>query len=123
MERIFEYGVVVLGYGVVMILLGAILGWAVTSIARAFDSGREIYEEKYLMCHGKLEDGKGPGAAISRKPPINFSSSNFWDDEDVVQMITNSIKNRRGEMPTLHLTSEEVNAVIDYMSRSFKVMQ
>jgi mono/diheme cytochrome c family protein len=52
-------------------------------------TGRTLYEQHCLRCHGVALDGKGPDAASLKVPPANFHLylSRLKDDADLIKTI------------------------------------
>jgi mono/diheme cytochrome c family protein len=52
-------------------------------------TGRMLYEQHCLRCHGVALDGKGPDAASLKGPPANFHLylSRLKDDADLIKTI------------------------------------
>jgi mono/diheme cytochrome c family protein len=92
---------------------------ATVASARGADEGKRLYEQKCRLCHGVNGNGDGPAAAAFSPPPADFATSSFWKDYDQ-KSIAEIIQEGRGRMPAFHLTSDEVQAIIDYMSQTFK---
>lgn len=85
-----------------------------------YDRGRALYEEKCVICHGANGKGDGPAAAALSPPPKDLNSPEFWKQKNVDQIITNQVKNGKGAMPAFRLSEEEIKAIIDFMSHTFK---
>lgn len=85
-----------------------------------YDQGKALYEEKCMICHGANGKGDGPAAAALSPAPKDFSKPEFWNREDVVEIITNQVKKGKGSMPAFNLSDDEIKAIIDYMSHTFK---
>jgi mono/diheme cytochrome c family protein len=85
-----------------------------------YDTGKALYEEKCLICHGANGKGDGPAAAALSPPPKDFNSPEFWKQKNVDQIITNQVKNGKGAMPAFRLNEDEIKAIIDFMSHTFK---
>ncbi len=105
-------------------LVSSMLIVAVLSAAIAFgdesDKGKALYDEKCMICHGANGKGDGPAAAALSPPPNDFNRSEFWNQKNVDQLITNQVKNGQGAMPAFKLSDDEIKSIIDYMSHSFK---
>ncbi len=84
-----------------------------------FDQGKRLYVDKCQICHGVKGNGDGPAAAAFSPQPADFAASSFWQRYDE-KAIADIIEKGRGQMPAFGLTSDETQAVIDYMSHSFK---
>ena len=85
-----------------------------------YDRGKLLYEEKCMICHGANGKGDGPAASALSPPPRDFSKPEFWNRENVDQIITNQVKNGKGSMPAFKLNEDEIKAIIDFMSHAFK---
>jgi high-affinity iron transporter len=85
-----------------------------------YDQGKALYEEKCVICHGANGKGDGPAAAALSPPPKDFNRPEFWKQKNVDQIITNQVKNGKGAMPAFRLSEEEIKAIIDFMSHTFK---
>ena len=85
-----------------------------------YDQGKALYEEKCVICHGVNGKGDGPAAAALSPAPRDFSKPEFWNRENVVEIITNQVKKGKGSMPAFNLSDDEIKAIIDYMSHTFK---
>jgi mono/diheme cytochrome c family protein len=104
-------------YLVVGIFLGlALFGTMSPAVAQ---NGQALYEEKCASCHGSNGDGQGPTASLFNPAPADFRNPSFWQG-NVNQKITNTIENGHGPMPAINLSTSEIKAVINYMSRTFK---
>ncbi|MGA7561897.1 MAG: c-type cytochrome [Desulfobaccales bacterium] len=83
--------------------------------------GKQIYEAKCVACHGENGDGKGALCKNFNPPPSNFTDPTFWQG-DVNKKIADAIT--QGKKPMLPikpaLTPDEIKAVTDYMTQSFK---
>ena len=106
------------------VMAGMVLGlgfWNVQSIAASeSNQGRDIYENKCQMCHGPKGDGNGPAAAAFHPKPANFTSPKFWEQKDINKTITNTVEHGHGLMPPIGLSRDQIKAVIDYISHTFK---
>jgi mono/diheme cytochrome c family protein len=85
-----------------------------------YDTGKAIYEEKCVICHGVNGKGDGPAASALSPPPKDFTSPAFWKQKNIDQIITKQVKNGKGAMPAFRLNDDEVKAIIDFMSHTFK---
>lgn len=81
--------------------------------------GKELYQEKCMICHGANGSGNGPAAAAFSKRPADFTSPDFWQG-DVDKKIADTVRNGRPPMPAFDLPSEEINAIINYMKQTFR---
>ena len=83
-----------------------------------FKQGENLYNSKCALCHGVNGDGKGPAAVAFHPAPTAFAPE-FWK-KDTKRVITDSIMHGRGKMPAFKLSPEEIQAVIDYMTHTYK---
>jgi mono/diheme cytochrome c family protein len=88
--------------------------------ADSYEKGKSLYEQKCQICHGLKGNGKGPAAAAFSSPPADFTAPKFWQQKDIDQTITRTIQGGHGSMPAFDLNSEEIQSIIDYLSRTFK---
>lgn len=88
--------------------------------ASEYSQGKDIYENKCQMCHGPKGDGKGPAGAAFNPKPANFNDSKFWKQKDVNKIITDTIEHGHGLMPPVSLGTDQIRAVINYISHTFK---
>jgi mono/diheme cytochrome c family protein len=104
-----------------MILKFGFVIWNIRGIeASEYSHGKDIYENKCQICHGSKGDGDGPVAAAFHPKPTNFTSPKFWEQENVDKIITDTIEKGHGVMPPISLNPNQIRAVIDYMSHTFK---
>jgi mono/diheme cytochrome c family protein len=96
------------------------LSWNRVSYCGEYDQGKSLYQEKCFLCHGADGKGDGPAAATLSQSPKDFNNPEFWRQKDVGQLIVKTIKNGLGPMPAFHLNQDEINAITDYMSHTFK---
>ncbi len=101
------------------LLLGAALLGAPSASRAQSDQGKKIFTDKCLPCHGEKGDGKGPMASCFSPGPGNFLDSKFWQG-DVSNKVTESIIKGKGGMIPVDLKADEIKAVIDYMTHTFK---
>jgi mono/diheme cytochrome c family protein len=85
-----------------------------------YDKGKRLYGDKCQLCHGKKGDGKGPAAASLNPRPTDFTRPEFWEQSTVEKIITDTIREGHGPMPAFELKPDEIKAIIDYMSHTFK---
>jgi mono/diheme cytochrome c family protein len=95
------------------------ISWVGMSSGSEQDKGKELYDKNCEMCHGIKGDGNGPAAASFNPRPRDFTDPKFWQN-NVDQEITNAIENGVGVMPASDLNGDQIKAIIDYMSSSFK---
>jgi cytochrome c5 len=108
-----------LGCAVVVLFLGAAPLLARSVEGSEYDKGKTLYENKCQFCHGMRGDGKGPAAEPLLGHPVNFIDTKFWQD-GVEIIIENTIKNGKEMMPAFDLTTDEIKAIVKYMSNTFK---
>jgi mono/diheme cytochrome c family protein len=113
MEKIFR-----------LFVSGLIAGSAVLLIGNAeggeYDLGKELFSNKCQICHGLNGDGNGPAAASFSPGPADFTNKKFWQG-NVDQKITDAIQNGVGVMPAfVNINTDQIRAIIDYMSHTFK---
>jgi mono/diheme cytochrome c family protein len=106
-----------------VILLATLVGNVLPAISNvyggAYDQGKSLYESKCLICHGANGKGDGPAAAALSPHPKDFDRPQFWKG-NVAQKIANTIHNGHGPMPAFDLSDDEIKAITDYMSHTFK---
>jgi len=101
------------------LLLGvALLGTPSVSQAQS-DQGKKIFTDKCAPCHGEKGDAKGPMSSIFDPKPGNFNDPKFWQG-DVNKKITDSITKGKNQMVPVDLKADEIKAVIDYITHTFK---
>jgi mono/diheme cytochrome c family protein len=84
-----------------------------------YELGKQIYEGKCLFCHGSNGTGNGPAAASLNPKPDDFNDPQFWKKNDE-KKISETIEKGHGMMPAFDMKPDEIKAVIDYISHSFK---
>ncbi len=109
---------------IVFFAAGMILGsalWNTKGIeASEYNKGKGIYESRCEMCHGPKGDGNGPAAAAFHPKPAHFTDSKFWKQKNIDKIITDTIEHGHGSMPPVGLSPDQIKAVIDYISHTFK---
>jgi mono/diheme cytochrome c family protein len=111
---------------IAFVIAGIVLGlgfmaWSVKRIEGSeYDKGRDIYENQCQMCHGPKGDGNGPAAAAFNPKPANFTDPKFWKQKDVGKTVTDTIEHGHGSMPPIGLSPDQIKAVIDYISHTFR---
>jgi mono/diheme cytochrome c family protein len=101
---------------IIAVFLGSGLTWnPVTALAQ----GQQIFNDKCAMCHGADGRGNGPAAAALSPPPADFNTASFWQSTSRARMVE-TIENGRGQMPAFDLSSSQINAVINYITETFK---
>lgn len=105
------------------IALAVGIGWLSLNrmvFADSYGKGEKLYDKKCVLCHGPHGKGNGPAAAAFSPPPADFTSSQFWHQKNIDAFIVKTIKNGHGAMPAFALNSQEIQAIIDYLSQAFK---
>ena len=105
---------------VAAVVLAVVLSSVHTVCGSDYGEGKALYEEKCMICHGQNGKGDGPAAAALSPPPKDFNRPEFWKQKDVHQLIRSQVKNGKGSMPAFNLSDEEINAIIEFMSGTFK---
>jgi mono/diheme cytochrome c family protein len=96
-----------------------ILFWGAFSIGDEYNRGESIYNNNCAVCHGTNGDGDGPAAPSFSHRPKDFTKPDFWT-KNADRLIKMTIEKGRGDMPPMDLSTDEIKAVIDYMSHTFK---
>lgn len=63
------------------------------------DTGRQVYNQVCVTCHGEKGDGKGPAGATLNPPPRDFTTGDFkfgGADEDIFAVITDGAAAKGG---------------------------
>jgi mono/diheme cytochrome c family protein len=81
--------------------------------------GKNLYDTKCQMCHGADGRGDGPAAAALNPKPADFTNPVFWQN-NAAEKISRTVSNGKGMMPAFNLKDDEINAVADYMEKTFK---
>lgn len=102
------------------LLLAAVFCLGSSAFASEYDAGKSLYMNKCMICHGIDGKGNGPGAMALTKPPQDFNRPDFWNQNNVEQIITNQVKNGKGQMPAFDLTADQIKAIINFMSHTFQ---
>ena len=95
------------------------LMWSSPAASEGDDQGKTLFESKCALCHGKSGNGQGPASASLNPPPADFSNPDFWHRMNE-NKIADTIRNGHGMMPAFDLKPEQINAIIGYMSHTFK---
>jgi mono/diheme cytochrome c family protein len=108
----------------VFLLLGAGIFAGLLPLSNTYgqgnDTGRALYEEKCVICHGAKGKGDGPAAAALSPPPKDFNSPEFWKQKNVDQLIADQVEHGKGAMPAFSLSDDEIKAIIGFMTQAFK---
>ncbi len=83
------------------------------------NSGKTLYEQQCASCHGADGKGSGPAAASLPTKPTDFTEPKFWSG-DVRKKITDTVDNGHNSMPPIKMKQNDLNTIIDYMTRTFK---
>ena len=89
------------------------------SSGKDYEKGKAIYKNKCQFCHGMLGDGKGPAAEPLLRHPVDFTDSEFWQ-EDVEKKIDETIKKGKEMMPAFVLEPGQIKAITVYITGTFK---
>jgi len=87
--------------------------------ADEYDRGMKLYNDKCRFCHGIKGDGNGPAAGSLSTKPTDFTDPKFWQN-DIDKKISGAVTKGKGIMPSFDLKPDEIKAIIDYMSHTFK---
>lgn len=109
----------ILGCAVIAMFLGVAPLLAKSAEGNEFDKGKTLYMNKCQFCHGIRGDGKGPAAEPLLGHPVAFIDSKFWQG-DAEMKIEDTVKKGKEMMPAFDLQTDEINAIIRYMSHTFK---
>ncbi len=102
--------------------VGILLGtaWEAQSLDRGeYDKGKNLYNDKCHICHGKRGDGKGPGGVAFNPSPANFTDPKLWQG-DVRKKISDTLGYGHPPMPAFDLPPDQIKAIIYYMEHTFK---
>jgi high-affinity iron transporter len=92
-------------------------GWSFA--ASEYEPGKNIYETKCIFCHGETGMGNGPAAPSFGRPPANLTDEKLWTsnpDKKITQAVTRGY----GSMPAMELGSDQIKALLLYMSHAFR---
>ena len=109
----------ILAYAMVGLLLGTVFLETARAEKSEYDIGRSWYLNKCQICHGYKGDGKGPGGVYLTPQPRDFTNSRFWNDK-TAETITYAVTHGLKPMPAFNLNPEDIKAIINYMSHTFK---
>lgn len=109
----------ILACAMVVMFLGAVPLLVQSSEGNEYEKGKTLYGDKCQFCHGIRGDGKGPAAEPLLGHPVDFTNSDFWK-KDVEKEIDNTIKNGKEMMPAFKVEPDQIKAIIQYMSHTFK---
>jgi mono/diheme cytochrome c family protein len=102
------------------LFLGSILLWPGNGMTAEYEKGKNLYENRCQMCHGADGKGNGPAASSFSPRPANFTDPKFWQRKDIDETITDTVEHGHGMMPPMGLSPDQIKAVIDYLSHTFK---
>jgi mono/diheme cytochrome c family protein len=100
-----------------LLALILVITWG-SSAVRAAD-GKAVYATRCAACHGATGLGDGPGAAIFKTKPQNFTDPAFWQG-NADQKISQAITMGKGEMAKMDLSPDEIKAITAYITQQFK---
>ena len=103
-----------------LIFFGATFLWGQTPKGKDYERGKGLFNDKCSICHGTNGDGKGPAGAALNPKPTDFTNPTFWNQTDIEKKITDAIKQGKGMMPRFDMKADEIKAVVEYMSQTFK---
>ncbi len=106
-------------YMAVLILLLTLCLFTSFAPASGNEVGKSLYENKCQLCHGSTGEGNGPAATALSPKPADFRNPAFWKNTTRAKM-ENAIQNGKGVMPAFPLNRDDLTAVIDYISHTFK---
>lgn len=104
------------GMLVVFLIISGLAGMAAGDELAA---GKSLYEAKCQICHGANGRGDGPAAAALSPKPADFANPSFWQN-NAAEKIHRTVTKGKGMMPAFNLTDDEIKAITDYMSQTFK---
>jgi cytochrome c5 len=110
----------ILVYALTGIFIVTLLSFAYSAETGKDERGKNLYSNKCQMCHGIKGDGNGPAASAFSPGPADFTNPKFWQNNSE-NKIADTIKNGMGAMPPFNLESDEIKAIIKYMSHTFKI--
>jgi mono/diheme cytochrome c family protein len=103
--------------GVLFIIMVVVLAqWAMGDES---EMGKNLYNNKCQMCHGADGKGTGPAASSFSPKPNDFTDPAFWNNNPE-KKITDAVENGYKLMPQISLSSDQIKAVIAYISKTFK---
>lgn len=110
--------------------MGKIMVWTVAGLMLAIvlvggqgqvsaADGKAVFLDKCVPCHGPNGDGKGAMASNFSHHPGNFSDPKFWQG-DGSKKIHDAITNGKDQMIPVDLKPDEIKAVTEYITKTFK---
>jgi mono/diheme cytochrome c family protein len=106
-------------FSIVVLFLSMLALQGLSRAADKTDNGKDLYNNNCKVCHGVNGDGKGQAAPALKPKPTNFTKSNFWkknSDNEITKVITKG----SGIMQPIALKPDEIKAITEYMTNSFK---
>lgn len=103
----------------IMAILVVLFSSSAFAPAQNINSGKALYEDNCAECHGATGKGEGPAAATLGATPPDFTQAKFWRNNPDKKIRT-AVEDGYGAMPSLDLKSDEIKAITDYMTRTFK---
>jgi mono/diheme cytochrome c family protein len=103
----------------VILVAGIALLFSTAAWGADVDPGKSIYEGRCQFCHGSKGNGNGPAAASLNPKPADFNEPAFWQKNNKKKM-ADIIQEGKGMMPAFDMKPDEVKAVIDYITRTYK---
>ena len=104
---------------IALLLLGTTFLETPKADNREYEAGRSIYLNKCQICHGYHGDGNGPAGVSLTPKPRNFTNPRFWNDK-TAETITFTVTHGAPPMPAFQLRPQDIQALIFYMSHTFK---
>ncbi len=109
----------ILSFAIIVVFLETALFLTKTAKADEYAQGKKLYSDKCQICHGVKGDSNGPAGVTLSPRPADFTKSSFWQG-DVDKKITDTILHVHVPMPAFNLKPDEIKAIIEYMSHTFK---
>ncbi len=94
-----------------------VVSWGSSAVSAA--DGKVVYDTRCAACHGATGLGDGPGAALFKAKPENFSNPAFWQG-NVDQKISQAVTMGYGEMGKMDLSPDEIKAVTAYITQQLR---
>jgi mono/diheme cytochrome c family protein len=102
------------------LLSGLVITFAPERVVGAVsDRGKTLYDANCAECHGTTGKGDGPQAAALGSQLPDFTSPKFWQG-NAAKKIGTTVSDGHGAMPSVNLKADEIKAITDYMSGTFK---
>ena len=109
----------ILAFVIAGVVFGTGFLFADSSEVGEYEQGKNLYDNKCQLCHGIKGDGNGPAGSFLSPKPTDFTNPKFWQNNDE-KKIAETIVNGKSAMPSFDLKPDEIRAIIDYMSHTFK---